>query len=139
MVAALKSTRRFPHFFSPPSVFAALAAAFAACGPPVRDIPPVVDLRVCVEKEADVEAYRPHFKSAVAADPRGGRECDVSISASRMHAGKVTVRSAYDGEALAEIHGPVDLAPQLVKIALEPGTDAHRRVSEQRAAARAAP
>lgn len=120
------------------TVLAALAAALAACGPPVRDIPPFVNLRVCVESESDVEAYRRHFKSAVAAEPRGGRECDVSVRAATMHAGKVTVRSAYDDSILAEIHGPVDLAPQLVKIALEPGTDAHRRVSAQRAAARPA-
>lgn len=117
----------------------ALILALAACGPPVRDIPPFVDLRVCVESEADVEAYRRHFKSAVAAEPRGGRECDVSVRAAKLHAGKVTVRSAYDDSILAEIHGPVDLAPQLVKIALEPGTDAFRRVSEQRASARTVP
>lgn len=127
--------RETKDFFPVPLCLAALAA----CGPPVRDIPPFVNLRVCVENAADIEAYRPHFKSAVAAAPHDVRECDVSVRAAKMHAGKVTVRSAYDGEVLAEIHGPVDLAPQLVKIALEPGTDAHRRISEQRAAARLAP
>lgn len=126
-------------FTSAPLRFAALAAFLAACGPPVRDIPPTVDLRVCVENEADVEAYGRHFKSAVAAPLHDVRGCDVAVRAAKMHAGKITVRSAYDGEVLAEIHGPVDLAPQLVKIALEPGTDAYRRVSEQRAAARLAP
>lgn len=130
--------RETKDFFPAPLRLAALAAALAACSPPVRDIPPFVNLRVCVENEADAEAYRLHFRSAVAAEPRGGRECDISVRAATMHAGKVTVRSAYDGSILAEIHGPVDLAPQLVKIALEPGTDAHRRVSEQRAAARPA-
>lgn len=126
-------------FFLTSLGFPALAAALAACSPPVRDIPPTVDLRVCVESEADAEAYRRHFKSAVAAELHDVRECDVSIRAAKLHAGKITVRSAYDGEVLAEIHGPVDLAPQLVKIALEPGTDAHRRISEQRAAAHLAP
>lgn len=113
---------------------AALAVILAACTPPPREAPPVVDLRVCVEKDADVELYRPHFKEAVAAEPRGGRNCDIAVRATTLNAGKVAVRSAYDEAVLAEIEGPMDLAPQLVKLAVEQGTDAYRRVWKQRTA-----
>lgn len=126
--------REIRGLFSPPLPLAALAGFVAACGPPPRDAPPVVDLRVCVENEAAVALYRPHFKAAVAAEPRDGRECDVSVRAATLNAGKVTVRSAYDGSVLAEILGPMDLAPHLVKLALAPGTQAHQRVTAQRAA-----
>ena len=118
-----------------PRAVAALAV-LAACGPPPRNYPPLADLRLCVENEAEVEAYRPHFKAPVAAEPRGGRMCDATVRAEDRNGGKVTVRSAYDGSVLAEILGPLDLAPRLVKAALTPGTEAHRRVTNQRAKAR---
>ncbi|MDD5302628.1 MAG: hypothetical protein PHS14_05900 [Elusimicrobia bacterium] len=121
-------------FISPRRALAALAFLIA-CGPPPRDVPPVVDLRVCVENEESVALYRPHFKTAVAAEPRDGRECDAAVRGATLNAGKVTVRSAYDGSVLAEILGPMDLAPQLVKAALMPGTQAYQRVTAQRAAA----
>jgi len=108
--------------------------ALAACAPPAREVPPVVDLRVCVENEAQVELYHRYFKAAVATPPRGGRDCDAVVTASTMDAGKVTVRSAYDGSVLAEIEGTIDLAPQLVKVALDQGTDAYRRLWKQRKA-----
>ncbi len=113
-----------------------LAAAFllGACAPPAREVPPVVDLRVCVETAAQAEAYRRHFKDAVAVPPRGGRDCDVTVKSATLNAGKVTVRSAYDGSVLAEIDGPVDLAPQLVKVAIEQGTESYRKVWAQRSA-----
>lgn len=114
---------------------AVLAAALAACAPPAREDHPVVDLRVCVENEAAVEAYRRFFKTAVFAEPRGGRSCDVVVQTATMHAGKVTVRSAYNGEVLAEIEGTVDLAPNLAHISLDQHTDAYRRVWAQRKAA----
>jgi hypothetical protein len=114
----------------------ALAAlALAACAAPRREVPPVVDLRVCVQSEADVELYHRFFKVAVAAEPRGGRECDAVVKSETLNAGKVIVRSAYDNSMLAEIEGTVDLAPQLVKLALEPGTDAYHRLWKQRKAA----
>ncbi len=114
---------------------AALGAGLAACAAPQREVPPVVDLRVCVQSEADAELYRRHFKTAVAAEPRGGRECDAVVRSETLNAGKVVVRSAYDNSMLAEIEGTVDLAPQLVKLALEQGTDAYRRLWAQRKAA----
>lgn len=117
-----------------PRALAALAV-LAACGPPPRNYPPLADLRVCVENEAAVEAYRPHFKAPVAAEPRGGLMCDATVRAEDRNGGKVTVRSAYDGTVLAEILGPLDLAPRLVKAALSPGTAAYRRVAAQRAEA----
>lgn len=114
-----------------PRALAALAL-LAACRPPPRDVPPVVDLRVCVETAEEVEAYRPHFKTPVAAEPKGGRICDAVVRAEDRDGGKVTVLSAYDGSVLAEILGPLDLAPRLVKAALAPGTLAYQRVTAQR-------
>lgn len=123
--------RKTKEFLARPRAFAALVV-LAACGPPPRDVPPVADLRVCVENEAAVEAYRPHFKAPVAAEPQRGRMCDASVHTEDRNGGKVTVRSAYDGSVLAEILGPLDLAPKLVKAALAPGTLAYRRVTAQR-------
>ncbi|MBI4062242.1 MAG: hypothetical protein HY403_12535 [Elusimicrobia bacterium] len=80
-----------------------------------------------------MEAYRRHFRAATAAEPRDGRECDVTVRGTLLNAGKITLRSAYDGSILAEIEGPMDLTPQLAALSLAPDTDAHRRVSEQRA------
>lgn len=114
----------------------AALTVLAACGPPPRENPPLIDLRVCVENAAAVDAYRAHFKAATAEDPRGGRACDASIRAEDAGGGKVTVSSAYDGSVLAEILGPLDLAPRLVRAALAPDTAAYRRLAAQRAAAR---
>lgn len=116
------------------AAFAALAAVLA-CAPPGRNVPPVVDLRVCVGSEAEVEVYRRYFKAAAVAEGRGGRDCDVVASGTVLNAGKVTLRSAYDGVILAELEGPADLAPQLSALSLAPGTDAYVRVSAQRTAA----
>ena len=126
-------TREFsaPHR----NIIVAAALALAACAAPAREVPPVVDLRVCVQSEAEAELYRRHFKTAVAAQPRDGRECDAVVRSPALNAGKVTVTSAYDGAMLAEVEGTVDLAPQLVKLALEQGTDAYRRLWKQRKAA----
>jgi hypothetical protein len=89
---------------------------------------------VCVENEAAVGLYRPHFKAAVAVEPADRRECDVSVRITAVRPSKVTVLSAYDWSTLAEIFGPLDLAPHLVKVALSPGTQAYQRVTAQRAA-----
>lgn len=131
ITAILTKTEGFlkPRFF-----FSALAV-LAACGPPPREVPPVVDLRVCVQTEQEIEAYRPHFKAPVAAEPKGGRMCDAVVRAEDRDGGRVTVRSAYDESVLAEILGPLDLAPRLVKAALAPGTLAYERVTAQRAEA----
>ena len=112
-----------------------MGAALASCAAPAREVPPVVDLRLCVEDEAKAELYRRHFKLAVVARPEGGRQCDAVVTATTLDAGKVTVRSAYDSAVVAEISGTLDLAPQLVKAALEQGTDAYRRLWKQRQAA----
>ena len=93
---------------------------------------------MCVQSEAAVEVYRRHFIAATAAEPDDGRECDVTVRRSLLNAGKVIARSAYDGSVLAEVLGPGDIAPSLVKIALEPGTKAYQRVAAQRAEARPA-
>lgn len=120
-------------------IFALCLSVMAVCGPPPRNYPPVVDLRVCVESEAAAEVYRRHFAAATAAEPQDGLECDITVRRALLNAKKVIVRSAYDGAVLAEILGPLDLAPPLVKIALEPGTKAHQRVTAQRAASRPVP
>ena len=78
----------------------------AVCGPPPRNYPPVVDLRVCVQGEATVEVYRRYFAAATAAEPGDGQECDVTVRRSILNAGKVVARSAYDGSVLAEPLGP---------------------------------
>ena len=121
-------TAPMKEFFKSSAALVLLGGA-AACAPPPRDVPPVLDLRVCVEGEAAVELYARHFKGATATGP-----CDVTVRDTALNAGKVTVRSAYDQSVLAEIEGPVDLAPQLVKLALARGTQAYRKVSAQRAA-----
>jgi hypothetical protein len=120
-------------------IFALCLSVMAVCGPPPRNYPPVVDLRVCVQGEAAVEVYRRYFTAATAAEPDDGRECDVTIRRSLLNAGKVIARSAYDGSVLAEVLGPGDIAPPLIKNALQPGTKAYERVTAQRAEPRPYP
>ena len=94
-----------------------------------------MDLRICVETESAVEAYAKHFIAAVAAEPRGGRDCDLTVrAASALNAGSATLRSAYDGSVLTEIDGPVDLLPQLAALSVARETEPYRRVVAQRAA-----
>lgn len=112
----------------------ALAALLAAaCAGPAGKRPSVVDLRVCVAEERLVESWAKNFKSATAAAPREGRECDVvARSVSDLNADKVTIRSAYDGTVLVELEGPVDFVPRLAAMALSPDTEPYKRVRVQR-------
>lgn len=112
----------------------ALALGLAACASPAPKQYALVDLRVCVQDASFVEAYTRHFAAAVASEPSGGRECDVTAQVAALNTGQVTMRSAYDGTVLAEIEGPMDLAPQLAALSLSRVTQAYRRVSLQRAA-----
>ena len=117
-----------------------LAAALllsAACATPEKKTrtATTLDLRICVETESVVEAYAKHFAAAVAAEPRGGRDCDLTVRAgSALNAGSATLRSAYDGSVLAEIDGPVELLPQLAAMSVARDTEPYRRVAAQRAA-----
>lgn len=109
----------------------------AACAAPSKSpkINLFTDLRVCVQDESVVEAYAKYFSSAVAADPRGGRDCDLTVRAgSALNAGNVTLRSAYDNSVLAEIEGQVDLLPRLAAMSVAPGSEPYRLVTAQRAA-----
>ena len=116
-----------------------------ACAAPSHIATEKIDLSVCImdapntdEQNVLLAEYRKHFASAVVtADSRGGRECDVEAHiVSALNADKVTLRSAYDGSALAEVSGPVDLMPRLAAISLARENEPYRRVSAQRAAAR---
>ena len=93
-----------------------------------------MDLRACVESDEAAESYRRYFKAASAAEPRGGRECDFTVRGTKLDAGIVTLRSAYDGSVLAEIDGSADLMAQLAALSLARGTEAYRRVVAQRTA-----
>ncbi len=86
------------------------------------------------EQTALLADYQRYFVSAVvAADSRGGRECDVEAHiVSALNADKVTLRSAYDGSALAEVSGPMDLMPQLTAMSLARGSEPYQRVRVQK-------
>lgn len=116
------------------AVALALTAACAAPGKsPKIDL--FTDLRVCVQDESVIEAYAKYFTAAVASDPRGGRDCDLTVrAASALNAGNVTLRSAYDNSVLAEIEGQVDLLPRLAAMSVARGTEPYRLVTTQRAA-----
>lgn len=116
-----------------PALLAALLGA--ACAAPAAKPSPRIGLRVCVSEPRFVEAYAERFAGATAAEPRGGRECDVTARApSALNAGKVVLRSAYDGSVLVEIEGGVELVPNLAALALAPGGGIYERVLAQRSA-----
>ena len=113
----------------------------AACVAPPRSASEKIDLSICVmdapnadEQTTLLAEYRKYFVSAVvAADSRGGRECDVEAHiVSALNADKVTLRSAYDGSALAEVSGPLDLMPRLTAMSLTRGGEPYQRVRAQK-------
>lgn len=115
-------------------VLALIAAVLlGACAAPAAKAP-VLALRVCVEREEQVEAWAKFFQKAAAVPPRDGRDCDVVAAASPMNAGKVTLRSAYDGTVLGEIEAPVELVPRLAALSLGPDTEPGKALAARRAA-----
>jgi hypothetical protein len=111
----------------------AAAALLAACAAPLPKAPPKLDLRVCVQEESLVEAWAEHFSKAAAVEPREGRECDVvARAASILNAGKVTLRSAYDGSVVTEIEGPLELVPRLAAMSLAADSDHYARLKAAR-------
>ncbi len=106
----------------------------AACAAPAPKTAPLVNLRVCVENEAQVESWRKAFVAAAAVEPREGRDCDLVAKSTTMNAGRVSLRSAYDGSLLGEIEGPVDLVPRLAALTVAPGTEPSERLAAQRKA-----
>lgn len=111
---------------------AALLLSLSSCVAPSAKAPGRLDLRVCVEDESLVAGYAEHFLAAVASEPRGGRDCDLTASGKRFNAGKVTLRSAYDGSVLAELDVPVEMAPKLAAFTLARGSEPYRRLVAQR-------
>lgn len=111
-----------------------LALLLSSCAAPAAKAPPKVALRVCVEREDQAEPWSKYFERAAAVPPREGRECDVVASASVLNAGKVSLRSAYDGSPLAEVEGPVDLVPRLAALSLAPDTEPGKDLAARRAA-----
>ncbi len=111
----------------------ALAVLVAGCAAPAPKAPPKLDLRVCVQEESLVEAWGAVFEKAAASEPREGRECDVTArAASLLNAGKVTLRSAYDGSVLTEIEGPVELVPRLAAMSLGRDSEHYARLKTAR-------
>lgn len=81
-----------------------------------------------------VEPWGREFAEAVVSEPREGRACDVAArAASLLNAGKVTLRSAYDGSVVTEIEGPVELVPRLAAMSLGPGSEHYARLKAARA------
>ena len=113
----------------------AAVVVLASCAAPAEKSAAALDLRVCVPDAAAVEAWGGHFALAVALEPREGRECDFTArAASILNAGKVTLRSAYDGAVIAEIDGTVELVPRLAALSLAPGSEPYEKLKAQRRA-----